>query len=78
MAIRAKILEYMRTHKVVTPYDIIDNFHNYKLSTQIGLLIKEGYEIGKETVYYVKENGEKSHYKQYWLISEPEKEQKDA
>lgn len=72
MTIKTKILNYMRTHKDIAPFDAIREFKNYKLSTNIGLLIKDGYKIGKETIYYTQDDGSKSHYKRYWLISEPE------
>jgi hypothetical protein len=73
MNIKQKIIGYMRTNKIITPFDAIREFHNYKLSTNIGELIKDGYEIGRERVNYTKSDGTKSHYTQYWLISEPER-----
>lgn len=70
--IRDRILEYMRHHEWITPIDCFMEFRNYKLATHISTLIKEGYKIDKETVYYARSDGSRSHYMQYHLVSEPE------
>lgn len=70
--IRDRILEYMRHHEWITPFECLNEFGNYKLATHISTLIREGYKIDKETVYYTKYDGTPGHYVQYHLVSEPE------
>ena len=72
MTIRQKILEYLKTHKDITPVECWNLFHSYKLATEIGKLIREGHDIGKERVDYIKADGTPSHYTRYWLIGKGE------
>lgn len=43
-----KILEYLNTGKVLTPFQAIDVAGTMKLATRIGELIRQGYPIVKE------------------------------
>ena len=70
--VKDRILDCLRAHYWVTPINCFLETGNYKLATHISTLIKEGYKIDKETVYYERSDGSRSHYMQYHLVSEPE------
>ena len=65
---KRRILEFMRQHRGITPMEAFGELCITKLSTRIGELIKDGYNIHKVWVDDVNRHGEHIRYMKYYLI----------
>lgn len=65
-----RIIEYMRTFGSISPMEAFKDIGCTKLSTRIGELIREGYDIRKEKVTARNRYGETCHYMRYTLEEE--------
>lgn len=62
-----KIWGYLCKHpEGITPYEAFVHLKITKLSTRIGEMIKDGYEIKKLMEYRTKDDGSTEHYMRYW------------
>ena len=64
---REKILQYMSDFGWITPMDAIRELGCTKLATRVSELIREGYEIEKQTVTDKNRWGQTVHYMRYRL-----------
>lgn len=62
-----RIIEYMRLFGSITPMDAFTDLGITKLSTRIGELMQDGYDIQKEKVTAKNRFGEKCHFMRYTL-----------
>lgn len=61
------ILDYMKIHKTITPYESFEKLGCTKLSTRIGELKRQGYIITSDWIEDVNRFGENVRYKRYTL-----------
>ena len=61
------ILQYMREFEWITPMECIHQIGCTKLATRISELIKDGYQIEKDMVYYRNWRDQPRHYMRYRL-----------
>lgn len=64
------IMEYMRTHDSITPMEAFSELGVTKLATQVGLLIKDGEKIKKQTIKMKNRYGRTCHFMKYSLVEE--------
>ena len=62
-----RIIKHMRLFGYITPMQAFNYLGITKLSTRIGELIREGYDIEKEKVTSHNRYGEKCHFMRYTL-----------
>ena len=68
---RTKIWKYLCCHpEGITPYEAFLHLKITKLSTRIGEMIREGYEIRKSMEYKVTDDGSRERYMRYWKSGE--------
>jgi hypothetical protein len=67
MTQRDRILEFMHDYGWITPMDAIHEFGCTKLATRVSELIREGYEIEKQTVTDKNRWGQTVRYMRYRL-----------
>lgn len=65
---KARILEFLRNHRGITPMEAFGELSITKLSTRIGELIEDGYNIRKVWVDDVNRYGEHIRYMRYFLV----------
>lgn len=64
---KEEILQYMREHEWITPMESIHHIGCTRLAARISDLIRDGYSIEKETVYYQDYFKRQRHYTRYRL-----------
>lgn len=62
-----KIWRYLCLNGEITPMDAFKFLHITKLSTRIGEMLRAGYPILKETVWYKDSDGKTAHYTRYFI-----------
>ena len=62
-----EIIDYMAKHGGITSLQAVEDLKVLRLASRISELIKKGFPIVKENIYYTKENGRKCHYVKYSL-----------
>lgn len=67
MTQRDMILQYMRENGSITPMEAIEHIGCTKLATRVSELIRDGYEIVKETIWNKNRWGKTVHYTKYRL-----------
>lgn len=69
MTQKEEILQYMRDFGWITPMDAIHQIGCTKLATRISELIRDGYQIEKQTVWYQNWKNKKRHFTRYRLVA---------
>lgn len=64
----AKVLDYMRTHGRISQWIAIQELHILRLGARIWDLKQKGYPIRDEMIYHVDEDGNRTKWKEYWLV----------
>ena len=67
---KQRILEYMKTFGVISPYDALREFGCMRLGARIWDLRHEGHRIKATRVSYTNAHGEAKHYNVYSLEGE--------
>lgn len=67
---KERIIEYMRDNGSITPAEAFGELGITKLSTRVGELIDDGYDIHKVWEHDINRYGEKTHYMRYFLRSD--------